>query len=147
MPMNVGGGYYQQHQQHHQQQYQSVDDMQLHMSQQQQQLNNMEQQQHGGTCSHMMDGASRRMSMPSNTTGHASVGRRMSMPLSVEQQVLDRGSEHHQQAHGQSSYPAQCRSMSMPLGMSDPVVQDPRAHENLDELADILRDDTDLFDW
>jgi HMG (high mobility group) box len=68
-------------------------------------------------------------------------GRRLSMPLSVEQHVLERNS-----IGLASIIPNQSRSMSMPLGLIDSI-SDQRGIDSLDELADILKDDGDLFDW
>ena len=85
-------------------------------------------------------GGGRRSSMPVSSAAVIS-GRRLSMPLSVEQQMLVRNSV------GRTvNIPHQGRSMSMPLGCKMPT--DPqRGPDSLDELADILRDDGDIFDW
>jgi hypothetical protein len=141
---------------------------------------------HGGEATN-----GRRMSMTSGVGGgmngggdHVNInaapasGRRMPMPLSVEQQMLGRGafenSQQHQQQEGQQTqqhhldlHPQQqCRSMSMPMGAQYTMNQHrevpsgedgseqqqplrPYVHDTpeLDELADILKDDGDLFDW
>jgi hypothetical protein len=137
---------------------------------------------HGGAAT-----SGRCMSMPSSGSGSTNagdndgnnnnssnnvapaIGRCMSMPLSMEQQMLGRFESSQQQGQQQqqpSLNPAQCRSMSMPMGAQYtmdqhrvvPAGEDGSEQQQplrgyvhdtrgLDELADILKDDGDLFDW
>jgi hypothetical protein len=158
-------------QQHLQQQLNQLNQHQLDIQQQQQDIQQQHQhfqqqpqenldQQHDGEPSfdshyvhehaasldilddmHVTSGVGgRRSSMPVSSAALTS-GRRLSMPLSVEQQMLVRNS-----VGLTVNGPHQGRSMSMPLGCTMPT--DPqRGVDSLDELADILRDDGDIFDW
>ena len=111
----------------------------------------------GSYTEDMISGGGRRI--PSNAgAGIEHAGRRMSMPLSVEQQMLDRSATGFP-----SAIPQQCRSMSMPMGynglghneLQHEPIDDHRSLDCLDDLVDILKDevvdilkdDGDLFDW
>lgn len=81
------------------------------------------------------------LSTPSTGAAFASTGRRMSMPVSLEQQLLERNSS------GLTTMNSpQTRRLSMPMGLSMPT-QSQRGEDSLDELTDILKEDVDLFDW
>lgn len=95
--------------------------------------------EHGMEGANLDGGGS--MYMPSDGVVSASTGRRMSMPLSLEQQVLERNS-----LGFTTMIAPQTRSMSMPMGMSMPT-RPHRGEDSLDELNDILKEDGDLFDW
>ena len=71
----------------------------------------------------------------------APTGRRMSMPLSLELQLLERNP-----SGLTTMIPPQTRGMSMPPGMCMPT-QSRRGEDSLDESNDILKEDGDLFEW